>query len=110
MVVVAGWGGGVKGVNLCVRQIYLAMGVKKGALQCIVPRDGGYSPFEQRGGGAVGGRRREIRRGGGGEVGRGDGGGGRGCVVLLPNPDGQCGNTGGQQESSRHRLQHGLKP
>ncbi len=47
---------------------------------------------------------------GGGEVGRGDGGGGRGCVVLLPNPDGQCGNTGGQQESSRHRLQHGLKP
>ena len=47
---------------------------------------------------------------GGGEVGRGDGGGGRGCVVLLPNPDGQCGNTGGQQESSRYRLQHGFKP
>ncbi len=34
-------GGGVRGVNFCVRQMDLAMGVKKGALQCIVPRDGG---------------------------------------------------------------------
>ena len=61
------------------------------------------------GGGGGGGREKKGDKAWWGE-GMGDGGGGRGCVVLLPNPDGQCGNTGGQQESSRHRLQHGLKP
>ena len=42
VVQVAGWEGVTSwGVNFCVRQMDLAMGVKKGALQCIVPRDGG---------------------------------------------------------------------